>query len=49
MTTTDHVTEHVTDHACDVSLIEHLKSVPHDSITQANPIRTLIADSIIII
>ena len=31
MTTTDHVTDHVTDHACEVSLIEQLKSVPLNS------------------
>ena len=31
MTTTDHVTDHVTDHACEVSLIEQLKSIPLDS------------------
>ena len=28
MKTTDHVTDHVTDHACEVSLIEQLKSIP---------------------
>ena len=31
MKTNDHVTDHAIDHACEVSLIEQLKSVPLDS------------------